>query len=761
MSGIHHRLHFIQKSIQKKFPALLFSWFLILFTPLFFWLHNRVYTGPAYLADEVGYLINAAFLGGYVVDGASSYHLGYAIFIAPVFGLFDTPTAVWQGVMVVNALLWGCSFFLLWQLVKISDPKLSPTHQFIILLISILYPAWLTMSGYAFATSAFVVVFIASMITLARWQQAETRSLIPHTLWVSYLYWIHPTALGVILASFITVLLAARRAKTYRALVIHITLVFILVVFYKKVVHHALGLFMTPQGYLPLEHYPSITGLFLKMGDFSFWIDLLAKIFGQWSYIFIGTFGLAFYAIMMFINQILAIKFDGCAVDNTMDNAVDNNARLAIAVYLPLSLLFVMGIGAALFSSADSPRTIDEWIYGRYIDHLSMPLLAFGIVALIHFSKERRLAAAVMSSIVLICTALLIQSLVVAGVANNLVNTPAFWPQYLYISPDFIKWTLVGLGGIGLVALGGKYMALVLMSVSLFYSSSAQDQWHQGILSGYSKPGSLVAIVHQNYSPGSCIAFDPHFPEDASLSQHERFNLYKFYFFNYRYQRMTPSAWLDHCDGPLLTYNASSLAKKGAQFRVVARERSSGLFLVSRRDQTELTIPPAVANAPDISYINRENEYCFLAQWCLTISGSELMRFTVVGQLDDQTLISSQQAGYLFYGPYQPIRQGSYMLMIRGHFKIEDCVVIDIASQSGSVQHAETTLCRQHCDQTIVMPFELAADAEAIEVRLKVTASDFIAVSGYQIISAEGYRLSNPVTGSAGFCADATFNPVH
>lgn len=738
-------------STPKKIPANLFLWLFIFLVPLFFWFHNRIYTGPAYLTDEIGYLANASFFGGHWVDGASSYHAGYSIFIAPVFWLFDRPSEVWRGVMVVNAVLWSGSFFLLHRLLIIWHPTLSLGNKLITLLISMLYPAWLTMSGYVFATSAFVFVFIASMVTLAQWRQGTVISLVPHSLLVSYLYWIHPTGIGVILASGLAVGLSAYRTKIYRGWFVHISLMVILVFLYRKGVHDYLSIAMTPEGYTALEHYPSIVSMLTKIGSLSFWIACCARVFGQFSYIIIGTFGLVAYGVAASVHQSLKwISQDG-------NSAVDL-VRSAIAVYLLLSLIFVMAIGAIMFSAYDTGQ-IDEWIFGRYIDHLLMPLLAFGVVALIHLTKLGRVTTIATITVVLLFTGFLIQLLTVANGWNNLINTPAFWPQYLQISPNFIQWSLIGLGGIILVGLGGKYVALILMMISFFYSSSAQDHWHKGIQSNYSSnPSSLVEMVRQGYPAGSCVAFDPDIPADVSLFKKERFNLYKFYFFNYRYQRMTPTVWLNSCDGPLLTYNGLSLAKN-TQFRIMAREGVSGLFLVVRNNEKQLNISMPITNATDIIYANRENEYCLLSKWCLAIFGPELMRFTKVGKLDGTVLTSTQQAGYLFYGPYQPIRQGSYYLMIRGNFRIEECAVFDITSHSGSVKHGEATLCGHRCEQAIVIPFELASDVEDIEVRLKVTASDFITVSDYQIISAE-QSLSDRAASNKWFCADAAFNPI-
>ena len=39
-------------------------------SPLAFWQQNRALSGPVFLADEIGYLANATFLSGHLMDGA-------------------------------------------------------------------------------------------------------------------------------------------------------------------------------------------------------------------------------------------------------------------------------------------------------------------------------------------------------------------------------------------------------------------------------------------------------------------------------------------------------------------------------------------------------------------------------------------------------------------------------------------------------------------------------------------------------------------
>ena len=137
------------------------SYLLIILMPLIFWIFfGQWHSGPT-ISDESGYLSKAALLGGHAVDGASPYYGGYSLFLAPAFAFFNTTEVVWSAILVVNAFFCFGSFFLLNRLISIWNPNISEPDRFCALLVSTLYPEWIVMSGYAYATPAIVFVFLA------------------------------------------------------------------------------------------------------------------------------------------------------------------------------------------------------------------------------------------------------------------------------------------------------------------------------------------------------------------------------------------------------------------------------------------------------------------------------------------------------------------------------------------------------------------------------------------------------------------------
>lgn len=715
------------KTELKNKKAEVPSYLIIILIPLLFLFYSLEYSGPAYLADEIGYLAKAAFLGGYIVDGSSSYHGGYSLFLAPNFAIFDSPSTIWSGAMAINALLWFGSFFLLNQLLTIWYRNISGINRFYALLVSALYPAWVTMSGYVFPTSAFVFVFLCCVITLTKWQQTDVLSIMPHSLCIGCLYWIHPTALGVGLASFITVFVIDFLNKNYRAFVLHISLAVLLIFLYKKGLHAWLATAMTPNGYAPNEHYPSISSFYNKITSLPFWIDFAAKFLGQISYVTISSFGLTLFGLVSCLHKGRAL------FSSRYDNS--SHAVSAISLFMALSLFFVVCIGAAMFAAEGVART-DHWIYGRYADGVVLPVLSVGFLVLRQSTKKIKLVCMLVAVMAISGAGYSIDILKAPRQPNNLVNTPAFWPQYVINSVSFPKWMIAGSVGVLSVTILGEYAAVPLMIGSFVLSSTAQMKWHKNILSSHSKPTSIVDIVRANFLPGTCIGFDNKFSPELSLSQLERYGLYSFYFYNYGYRRITVDEWRANCAGPLLTYNPQQFIGSNAEY-IVSRENSSALFLVVKDSKKLVDIPEDIRSRNDVSYATSRNDYCLLSG-CFLIKANELAKFSQVGVIQDNQLSSTGNSGYLFYGPYRKLDKGSYYLIMRGDFLTGNTAVIDVVSDQGKKVYYEGKLCHAGClSREVRVPFELEEKVTDLEIRLHIGKMDQVSIDGYEIVSAD------------------------
>ncbi len=712
-------------------------WLLMLIIFLTYWLSSRQYTGPAYLSDEIGYLTKAAAFAGYPVDMASSWHGGYSLILSPLFIISSDPFVVWQGIMVLNAAIWVCSFMLLFSVLKVLFSDRSFWAIFFAVTVSAAYPAWITMSGYAFSTTAFVFVFMLSIYTLLKSTADRAWAIVPYALLVGFLYWIHPTGLAVIVASGLAIAGYAWRSGRYMVLIAHVLVTTVMIAVYKFGIHVWLSQIMTPENYPAEAHYPSASSVLQSFLNPEVWLAWLILSLGHISYLLIATLGLYFFGIVEVGKRMIPASTGGSNID-TSDLV---NTSL---VFMVLSLLGVVLLGSLSFSThviVDQVRP-DIWIYGRYPEVALLPLLGIGLLA-----PWRLKYATIAASFVLISgSALQLYSNESnTGGPGLLVNIQGFWPQVLFAHENFIFWFIAGAIGIILASVLKKRL-FVLLAVPLFgICIINQHFWHKNTLAGHSKPSSLVGFVTSNFQYGQCIGFDTVSPLRASLSQQERRRLYSFYFFNYDIRRMSPDEWLSSCDGPYLTYRADAFTDS-PDSKVIAWEVHSGLFLVLKTAQlNDMSIKSLPSHTADL-YVDLAGHIADLdidltgngvvpGEDRFSMSAPALMKFSQVGIYKDDNIVTVQDSGYLFYGPYYPLKRGEYYIKLEGKFLDLQGATLDIVSGNGKNKYLDIMLFEyfKPGENSILIPFSIAADVSDIEIRLHVSSDTKLSFKGYSI----------------------------
>ena len=161
---------------------------------------------------------------------------------------------------------WSGSFFLLVKFLKRFLPSASqrsaPSHSRNCCAISGLgINSWICLF-----TKRFCLFFLVSAITLLIWNPEKPAWVILHSTAVGYLYWIHPTAIGVIAASIFTVTLMCWKNRRWSSLFFHVFSVSLLVLSYKIVLQPWMMRKMTPNGYLSKNPLP---GFFLCSRSYS------------------------------------------------------------------------------------------------------------------------------------------------------------------------------------------------------------------------------------------------------------------------------------------------------------------------------------------------------------------------------------------------------------------------------------------------------------------------------------------------------------
>ncbi len=533
--------------------------------------------------DEIGYLAHAALLAGYPIDGASSYHAGYSLLMAPLFRFSPEPMTTWRAVIVLNAAMWAGSAVLLLRILDRVLPERPSPHRIAAVVVAMLYPTWLAMSGYAFATTAIVLVLLVSVLAALYVDLRRIWSVLPYSLAVGFLYWVHPTGLGIVVAATIALGVLCARRRLLGVLALHIAVVFLLILSYGEGVHQWLLEVGTAPGFPTQEHYPSYVEMLSYLTRGTFWLEALAGALGQIACLTVSSLGLV---VVGFVEAARHARGDISCGASGMTERWD--ARGFMYLFVVLALLAVILLGSAAFSAGGRTR-IDHWIYARYAEGVLLPLLAIGCLG----GFRCRLALVTVGTLVLVGVVLV--SVADPGASNKVVNTISFWPQYLVPAASYLIWMMIG--GLGvflfLMAAGqgpvGKSGALALLICMSVLSTLNAINSHEELFRGYSQPTGLLHAVRANFERGSCVGFNPDLPERGNLFHQHRFNLYLFYLYDYEYQRMRMADWLEDCDGPLLTYTIDGLSDASGVV-LLGQEVRSGLYLVAKETDREYSM---------------------------------------------------------------------------------------------------------------------------------------------------------------------------
>ncbi len=576
-------------------------WSLMVGIFLLYWLFNTPFYGPAYLLDEVGYITKAATLAGYSIDLSNHWNGGYPIIISPLFKFSFDPFQLWQALLVFQAFIWVFSFMLLFKLLKEFFPNGDYWEIYFAVVISAAYPSWISMSGYAFATTLFVFVYMLSIYTMLKISFDNILSIVPHILLVGFLYWIHPAGKVTIAASFLVLSAYAWYYGKLKSILVYILIASVLIVAYKWGIHSWLDHAMTAKNYKSEDHYKTITSVLKAASNHKFWIAWFLMFWGSVASIFISTFGLVAYALVAIWSRLKGEFHNRKDVNN-------QNLINAALFFMAISFLGIAMSGSLSLASPSVHHRVPHsfWNYERYLDMVLLPLLGIGFLSTWKLIHAKAMFVIVFLSGILIYA--YTSTFHTNGNFDNLVDTQSFWPVALLQNNNYILTFTAGAIGIVLVYIFRKkifiYILLFLWGITVLHQGSWHWLWLNGYkkapilyrfyspdfpdiraIRGHSSPSSLYDLITSNYSKGECIGFDQYAEKSSFNYKKERRNLYAYYLFEYDIKRMSPTQWMQECDGPYLTYRPKKLFKE-KDVKIIAREMRSGLYVVAKEDDS-------------------------------------------------------------------------------------------------------------------------------------------------------------------------------
>lgn len=665
-------------------------WVAVLIIPLTtacFAFANLRYSGPVILPDEIGYLAYGAVLAGYSVDAASSYHFGYSLFLAPLFWIFSSTEAIWRGVTVVNGLFFGGALAICFCLVRALFPR-RPLHLAVLTIgLCAIYPAWLSISGYAFPQGCFAFFFVLSTWFLTKAHGSSTHAF-GAVASASFLFWIH--SLGIVCAALAVVMVWLMR-RDLRLTCSAVAVAALLVVGYQAGLAPVVKSAMTPAELTPVEHYPSVSSA-VDILTVSGIIEFCTRVLGQVTYLFVATLGIAVRPLLIALASILPLIRKRAAL-----SSVQIASLFAVGSIAGMTIF-----SAAMFTVVESAVRQDHWVYGRYNEGAILPVLLIGLSTA---------PARVASSLVLLVPAIfamLISILAPDALPLSVLNSAAFWPVVAF--PDAGFSTQVVIGGVGafLVTLAGSMgIAALALIVTFVICLPRQFEWHDLAARVQQKPPA-VDLVRGLVAPGACVGFDAGFPMLHFLT---------FHLFDYRLSRMNPTRWKQECEGPFLSFDkgpdtADWVASGAGSIKVFGKgelpqDRYSGL---------------AVSDSP-----------ACVRSWCYVADAEILSKRSQIGRLNGDALEATENGGFLFFGPYIDARKGRYHLDLRGE-NLTSTSRLEVIADRGAAVFASVESFTS--SSRLQVEFELEYDVKGLEVRLLAPSASNILVRGYTLTAA-------------------------
>ncbi|TPK31704.1 hypothetical protein [Mesorhizobium sp. B2-5-3] len=688
-----------------------------------FFLYSFDFTGPSYLADEIGYLANAAALAGYVSDSASSYQFGYSLLISPLFRMTNNTDVIWHGIVAVNALLFSTAFFLLYKLSFDFEPSLSPGYRLSIIALCSAYPAWISISGYAFSQSAFVFVFMLALTFLIHAVKGQTHRLPWHGLCVGYLFAIHVTGAVVALSSFVVIFWLGLSTRKWRPVILSASATLVVILGYKVFFHPWMVDLMTPDQQSPAIHYPSMTAVLLTLAHRATLIETVIRSLGTFAYLSIATIGFLTQGIGAAISRLWTARTHLKPVDPIQISML----------FCLLSLAGIVLVGSMMFTDTRSYRP-DHWMYGRYAEGVLLPLLFIG------FATERRL--------VWVVSALLLPLIFLATLSTNSqtpwmytvaknwglseINTSGFWPFAMSGYAPF--WCAIIIASLISAVVPLLPRSLATIAVAAFFVMCMAIQWfhHEKAFKTFARPSGLTEFVRSNWRTGSCLALDTSLPDGATAVQYQRLALYKYYLFDYDIQRMTYDEWNQRCSGPRLSFRIS--ISDQYKIPVVAKEAAYGLMVWSHK--------PLPAYGNTYAGLFTGDDPCVTSS-CFDEDAYNMAQFTNVGKLSDDHLMTTTTEGVLIFGPYLPVRSGTYRFTASGDFADTEGLYADVAVEEGKTLMFGKRFSGIIVNDILSFDFIAPRAFDDFQVRLFVSDKTKIALKSYAIRPIPEAELTN------------------
>jgi len=497
----------------------------------------RPFLSPLFLRDESGYLANAAALAGFTFDGASSYRAGYSLLLAPLYFLFDDMFVIYRFVQALNIGLCLVAIVLLDRLLKSLFPDESRATLLLALLVAAAYPAWSSFSTFAFCENAFVPVFVLSCLLCFRAARVGGWAWLGWGVALGYLIMVTPRASAVVVSAIPVGAVIAVQRRDARGFVALLGGLAAVVAIDRLLLEPFVLERLTLGEFPPDLRYPTLEWMLAPLTRLDGVRLLALYVAGHAAYLLMGTLWLAWFGA----------SYVGRRWSESRSRR-ELPADVLVLTYVIVAVVATLGISALHFASYQNAQRLDQWMYGRYVEAVLMPLLAVGFVAM----RTGRFIFVFGFAIAWVLAWVFVANAHIT--LFNPINVSALWEAF-----QIPGWTAVGwcaaAGVLAFCLIWLPYGVRAAAFAALFAMTSVQlhDRNLEYSFHWFATRHRLASDIRSVHTPGPerCVGYDEPSVEDPAVDI--GLQTYANFLFDYRIRRVTVEDWAARCDGPLIS----------------------------------------------------------------------------------------------------------------------------------------------------------------------------------------------------------------
>lgn len=336
---------------------------------------NRIYI----VGDEFGYWANASWMAGKNWSGVAGtnpfYSYGYSLLLLPLFRL-NNPQIMYQCAIVINAVLMCISFGLTYSMVRNLIPEMNEKVAVFFSLAAVLYSNNIFSSNTTQCETLLVFLYTLVFWCIVQYSRTQMmKYMIGAVLTSCYMYTVHMRCLGVLVAVGFCAVVACVQKRNFKSFVLviaGIVLTLFLYDYIKEIILDNVYRDNTLAGTNDYSGQASKVNAILSLQGLVYFINSLA---GKIFYLGTSTFFLFYWCIAYLLNRLWVFV-----------KALKKKERIP-SEYI-VWIFAVLSIGATIciaVIAALKPFRYETIFYGRYSEHLIIPIIIMGMAGICKF----------------------------------------------------------------------------------------------------------------------------------------------------------------------------------------------------------------------------------------------------------------------------------------------------------------------------------------------------------------------------------------